>query len=90
MNYESLKKFLRISRLSIEIAGEINSEEKLKEITGMYETGLSDKQKKILTHIRKMELGLKEPDLSTVKRQIVVLERLMGGKIPSRVFTLLN
>jgi hypothetical protein len=88
MNYENLKKFLRVSRLSIELMGEVNSEALLKEISGDYADGLSCKQQKILAHIKKIELELLNPTMSIVKRQLYTLEKLTGQKIPKSIFSL--
>lgn len=82
MNYENLKLFLRVSRLSIELMGEVNSEEKLKEITGDYSTGLTEKQQKILNHIIFIESELKgNPIESNIKKYVLKLERLTDRKI---------
>lgn len=91
INYQTLKNFLRVSRLSLELCSEINSEKTLQELTDDYSAGLSKKQTKILEHIKIMELELNGlPNLASVKRNMFKLEKLMGSKIPSQVFLNIN
>ena len=91
MNYDSLSKFLRIARCSIELAGDINSIAKLQEAAQDYSTGLSKKQVKIIEHIKLMEVQIQnKPSLAEVKRNIFKLERLMGSKIPEKAFSIAN
>jgi hypothetical protein len=91
INYENLKFFLRVSRIGIELAGEVNSNNKVKEAAEDYSTGLSRNQQKILEQIKVMELELNlNPSLNNVKKNILKLERLMGCNIPSKAFNQLN
>lgn len=91
INYENLKFFLRVSRIGIEMAGEINSNQKVQEAANDYSAGLSSNQKKILEQIKIMELELsRNPSLNSVKKNILKLEKLMGCNIPSKAFNQLN
>lgn len=90
INYDNLKLFLRVSRLGIELAGEINSNKNVMQAANDYSAGLSDNQKAILAQINKMEYDLKTPTLSSVKKNIAKLERLMGCKIPEKAFNTVN
>jgi hypothetical protein len=88
INYITLKQFLRVTRVSIELAGEINSSQIIKQDSGDYSHGLSAKQQKILKHVQDMEKQLEKPTMANIKRSIYKLERLTGSKIPQNIFSL--
>lgn len=91
IDYTNLSKFLRIARLGLDVAKDINSNRKLMEDSENYSSGLSKQQVKIYQQIEKMEgLLMDVPNLNRIKKEILVLERLMGSKIPEKAFSTVN
>ena len=88
IDYTNLKFFLRVARLGIECAGEVNSNKQLQKDSENYSSGLTKQQEKILAHIKVMESDFS--DYAMVKRNIAKLEKLMGSKIPEKAFTTVN